>query len=115
METSVYMEIKFLDKMTSGELKRKYLEVFGERALEIANDADLRVRLPRVKGEEGSTEFESRTIAVRLSRRRTAVCQDPELYSFENTGAIPMWLKHWIRASSTTTGDSDHSRQLPRK
>ena len=81
METSVYREIKALDKMTSGELKRKYLEVFGERArsnhkdfmrkkiawriqalaegglserarrraLEIANDADLRVRLPRVK------------------------------------------------------------------
>ena len=99
METSVYREIMALDHMTSGELKRKYLEVFGERArsghkdflrkkiawriqalaegglserarrraLEIANDADLRVRLPRVKVDEGNPHIEARTITSKIN------------------------------------------------
>ena len=79
VETTIQKEIDDLARMTVGQLKQKYLEVFGEetrsghkqflfrriawriqalaegglserarrRALEIANDADLRIRAPK--------------------------------------------------------------------
>ena len=79
VEATICREIDALSRMTVGQLRRKYLEVFGEesrsnhkqflfrriawriqalaegglserarrRALEIANDADLRIRAPR--------------------------------------------------------------------
>lgn len=79
METTVRKEIEALRRMTVGQLRQKYVEVFGEetrsnhkqflfrriawrlqalaegdlserarrRALEIANDADLRIRAPK--------------------------------------------------------------------
>jgi hypothetical protein len=81
METAMRKEIDELGRMTVGQLRQKYLEVFGEesrsnhkqflfrriawriqanaegglservrrRALEIANDADLRIRAPKAK------------------------------------------------------------------
>jgi hypothetical protein len=85
METAMRKEIDELSRMTVGQLRQKYLEVFGEesrsnhkqflyrriawriqaiaegglserarrRALEIANDADLRIRAPKTKfGED---------------------------------------------------------------
>jgi hypothetical protein len=85
METAMRKEIDELSRMTVGQLRKKYLEVFGEesrsnhkqflyrriawriqaiaegglserarrRALEIANDADLRIRAPKTKfGED---------------------------------------------------------------
>jgi hypothetical protein len=89
VETEMQMqkEIDALSRMTVGQLRRKYLEVFGEesrsnhkqflfrriawriqalaegglserarrRALEIANDADLRIRAPRTRFGQDST------------------------------------------------------------
>ena len=85
METAMQKkEIEALSRMTVGQLRQKYLEVFGEesrsnhkqflfrriawriqalaegglserarrRALEIANDADLRIRAPRKKPQD---------------------------------------------------------------
>jgi hypothetical protein len=81
METAMRKEIDELSRMTVGQLRKKYLEAFGEesrsnhkqflfrriawriqalaegglserarrRALEIANDADLRIRAPKTK------------------------------------------------------------------
>ena len=81
METAMRKEIDELSRMTVGQLRQKYVEVFGEetrsnhkqflfrriawriqalaegglserarrRALEIANDADLRIRAPKPK------------------------------------------------------------------
>ena len=81
METAMRKEIEELSTMPVGQLRQKYLEVFGEesrsshkqflfrriawriqalaegglserarrRALEIANDADLRIRAPKAK------------------------------------------------------------------
>ena len=81
VETAMRKEIDELSRMTVGQLRQKYLEVFGEqsrsnhkqflfrriawriqalaegglserarrRALEIANDADLRIRAPKTK------------------------------------------------------------------
>ncbi len=89
METTMQMqkEIEVLSRMTVGQLRQKYLEVFGEesrsnhkqflfrriawriqalaegglserarrRALEIANDADLRIRAPRTRFKQDPT------------------------------------------------------------
>src|SRR5664279_1260205 len=81
VQTAMRKEIEELSRMTVGQLRQKYMEVFGEesrsnhkqflfrrvawriqalaegglterarrRALEIANDADLRIRAPRTK------------------------------------------------------------------
>ena len=89
METAMRKEIDELSRMTVGQLRKKYLEVFGEqsrsnhkqflfrriawriqalaegglserarrRALEIANDADLRIRAPRSRfGQDASLD-----------------------------------------------------------
>jgi len=102
--TALHQQIEGLRHMTTGQLKEKYREVFGEasrsnhkqflfrrvawrlqanamgglserarqRALEIANDADLRIRAPRNFLKEGLDE--SRTIEARVAPN-----QDPRL------------------------------------
>jgi hypothetical protein len=106
METAMRKEIDELSRMTVGQLKKKYLEAFGEesrsnhkqflfrriawriqalaegglserarrRALEIANDADLRIRAPKTKfGEDVALD-------PRLSvTRKVAGALDPRL------------------------------------
>ena len=103
-ETKVRQQIEALRHLTTGQLKDKYLEVFGEesrsnhkqflfrriawriqanawggiserarlRALEISNDADLRIKAPPnfLKGELDET---------RTSDARVAPTQDPRL------------------------------------
>ncbi len=106
METAMRKEIDELSRMTVGQLRKKYLEVFGEqsrsnhkqflfrriawriqalaegglserarrRALEIANDADLRIRAPK-------TNF-GKDVALdpKLSvSRKVATALDPRL------------------------------------
>ena len=105
METAMRKEIDELSRMTVGQLRQKYLEVFGEesrsnhkqflyrriawriqaiaegglserarrRALEIANDADLRIRAP--KGKLGSDV----TLDPKLSVSRKVAALDPRL------------------------------------
>lgn len=102
--TALQQQIEGLRQMTTGQLKGKYNEVFGEatrsnhkqflfrriawrlqanafgglserahrRALEIANDADLRIRAPKDFLKTGLDE--SRTIEARV-----AASQDPRL------------------------------------
>jgi hypothetical protein len=87
VETKMQKEIDELSRMTVGQLRQKYLEVFGEesrsnnrqflfrriawriqalaegglserarrRAMEIANDADLRIRAPRTRFGQDAT------------------------------------------------------------
>ena len=105
METAMRKEIDELSRMTVGQLRKKYIEAFGEesrsnhkqflfrriawriqalaegglserarrRALEIANDADLRIRAPK-------TKFEDVALDPRLSvTRKVAGELDPRL------------------------------------
>ena len=105
METAMRKEIDELSRMTVGQLRQKYLEVFGEesrsnhkqflfrriawriqalaegglsdrarrRALEIANDADLRIRAPKTTfGSDVTLDPKlsvSRKVALRLDPR----------------------------------------------
>ena len=105
MDTTIHKEIDALSRMTVGQLREKYLEVFGDesrsnhrqflfrriawriqaltegglserarrRALEIANDADLRIRAPRNRfGKDVSldpTMSVSRKVAGQLDSR----------------------------------------------
>lgn len=105
METAMRKEIDELSRMTVGQLRQKYLQVFGEesrshhkqflfrriawriqalaegglterarrRALEIANDADLRIRAPK-------TNF-GKDVALdpRLSVSRKVAAVDPRV------------------------------------
>lgn len=105
MNPTTYQEILGLSRMTVGELRDKYLDVFGEetrsfhkeflrkriawrmqalaegdlserarrRAEELANDADLRLRMPRDPAKHGSAEEKARTTTGRL------VSRDPRL------------------------------------
>lgn len=100
MEASTYQDILELDRMTIGELKSKYRQVFGEdsrsnhtgflrkritwriqalaegdlserakqRAAELANDADLRIRMPRA-GQRKENVDSTRQISKRVPRR----------------------------------------------
>src|SRR5437762_4086683 len=106
VQTAMQKEIEELSRMTVGQLRQKYMEVFGEesrsnhkqflfrriawriqalaegglserarrRALEIANDADLRIRAPKSKfGPEA-------TLDPKLSvSRKVASALDPRL------------------------------------
>jgi hypothetical protein len=106
MNATTYQEVQRLSRMTVGELREKYLDVFGEetrsrhkeflrkriawriqalaygdlserarqRAHELANDADLRMRTPRDPVRPGSAEVKARTIAARIPASR-----DPRL------------------------------------
>ena len=97
MKVGIAKEVAALKRMTAVELKKKYLEVFGEksrscnkdflrkriawrlhavaegdiserarrRAEELANDADLRVRMPRSK--DSSADSSERTAVRRFS------------------------------------------------
>ena len=106
VETAMRKEIEELSTMTVGQLRQKYLEVFGEesrsnhkqflfrriawriqamaegglserarrRALEIANDADLRIRAPKTKFGQDAT------LDPKLSvTRKVAGALDPRL------------------------------------
>ncbi len=106
VETAMRKEIDELSRMTVGQLRQKYIEVFGEesrsnhkqflfrriawriqaiaegglserarrRALEIANDADLRIRAP--KTNFGSDVTLDRKVSI---SRKVAVALDPRL------------------------------------
>ena len=106
METTIRKEIEALRHMTVAQLKKKYMEVFGEetrshhkhflfrriawriqalaegglserarrRALEIANDADLRVSAPKTTFQQDCSLSSGNAVNVRL----TAVA-DPRL------------------------------------
>jgi len=102
MNTDTYKEIMNLTRMTVGELREKYLKVFGEetrshhkdflrkriawrlqaiaegdlserarrRAEELADDADLRIRAPRVRHKSGSAEERDRSVRGKLLASR---------------------------------------------
>lgn len=90
METTTYQEIQGLARMTVGELREKYLDVFGEetrsyhkeflrkriawRIQVLADDADLRIRTPRDPVKSGSAEVRTRTSISHLPPSR-----DPRL------------------------------------
>ena len=96
MEAKLLQEIKGLSRMTVGELREKYVEVFGEetravhkeflrkriawrmqanaegdlsqrarrRAMELANDADLRVTAPRERKPAPDADQRTKTVAT---------------------------------------------------
>jgi len=90
METTTYQEIQGLARMTVGELREKYLDVFGEETRSyhkeflrkriawciqvLADDADLRIRTPRNPVKSGSAEVRARTSTSHLPPSR-----DPRL------------------------------------
>jgi hypothetical protein len=99
MTLNIAKELAVMERMTSGELQRKYAEVFGEqprsrnkqwlvkriawrlqaneegdlserarrRALELANDADLRVTAPRPPKASPDGHARTRTVRARFS------------------------------------------------
>jgi len=98
MDETTYRQVQALSRMTVGELRERYIDVFGEetrshhkdflrkriawrlqvlaegglserarqRAEEIANDADLRVRTPRDPVKPGLMEVRERSVTGRL-------------------------------------------------
>ena len=106
MEASTYQQIQELSRLTVGQLREKYLDVFGEetrvrhkeflrkriawrlqaqaegdlserarqRAAELADDADLRLRAPRDPNRPGSADARARTTEGHISPSR-----DPRL------------------------------------
>ena len=106
MDETTYQQVQALSRMTVGELRDRYIEVFGEetrsrhkdflrkkiawrlqalaegslserarrRAEEIANDADLRIRIPRDPIKPGLMEVRERSVIGRLQPQR-----DPRL------------------------------------
>ncbi len=61
------VEIRKADDLFAALAEGGLSERARRRALEIANDADLRVRLPRVKADEGNPHIEARTITSRIN------------------------------------------------
>ena len=110
LETAMRKEIDELSRMTVGQLRQKYLEVFGEesrsnhkqflfrriawriqalaegglserarrRALEIANDADLRIRAPKTKFGSDVTLDPKLSVSGRCRMRSTRGCRRRE-------------------------------------
>ena len=106
MNETTYQQVQALSRMTVGELRERYIDVFGEetrsyhkdflrkriawrlqalaegslsdrarrRAEEIANDADLRIRMLRDPIKPGLMEVRERSVSGRLQPQR-----DPRL------------------------------------